>query len=96
MLRRLLFAVSQLPNDLPNYWNIAVQFTTCSKQSYLTEQSKILVENLQELHAKAFNTDTELLQQSEFQVSMLNPLIGMILISSSKEYLLCGTQLQLR
>lgn len=59
VLRRLLFAVSQLPNDLPNYWNIAVQFATCGKQSYLTlEQSKIFVENLQELRAKAFNTDT--------------------------------------
>ena len=75
-----------------------MQFATHGEQSYLTlEQSKILVENVQELHAKAFNTDTELLQQSmEFHVPMLNPPIGMILISSNKEYLLCGTQLQLR
>ena len=76
-----------------------MQFATRGEQSYLTlEQSKILVEKLQELHAKkVFNTDTELLHQSmEFHVPILNPPIGMILISSNKEYLLCGTQLQLR
>ena len=63
VLRRLLFAVSQLPNDLPNYWNIAVQFATNGKQSHLTpDQAKVLVENLHELDAKAFDTDRELLQ----------------------------------
>ena len=98
VLRRLLFAVSQLPNDLPNYWNIAVQFATCGKQAYLTpDQAKMLVENLQELDAKAFDTDRELLQQlMEFQVSVSKPPIRMILISSNKECLLCGSELQLR
>lgn len=98
VLRRLLFAVSQLPNALPSYWNIAVQFATNGKQSYLTpDQAKVLVENLHELDAKAFDTDRELLQQlMEYQVSLSKPPIGMILISSSKECLLCGSQLQLR
>lgn len=98
VLRRLLFAVSQLPNDLPNYWNIAVQFATCGNQSYLTpDQAKVLVENLHELDAKAFDTDRELLQQlMELQVSASKPPIGLILISSNKECLLCGSQLQLR
>ena len=98
VLRRLLFAVSQLPNDTPNYWNIAVQFATNGKQSHLTpDQAKVLVENLYELDAKAFDSDRELLQQlMEFQVSLSKPPIGMILISSNKECLLCGSQLQLR
>ena len=28
VLRRLLFAASQLPTDLPNYWKIVLDFAT--------------------------------------------------------------------
>ena len=31
VLRRLLFALSQLPNDLPDVWKLAVEFATKNK-----------------------------------------------------------------
>ena len=65
VLRRLLFAVSQLPPDLPNLWGIAVEFATQGKESrnqVTAEQVKVFVENIHALDATAFQTDDVILQ----------------------------------
>ena len=56
VLRRLLFAVSQLPKDLPNVWEIAVEFATNgnhSRSQVTSEQVKVFIENIQLLDARA-------------------------------------------
>ena len=66
VLRRLLFAVSQLPQDLPNLWGIAVEFATQGKESrnqVTTEQVKVFVDNIHTLDATAFQTDDVILQE---------------------------------
>ena len=68
VLRRLLFAVSQLPQDQPNLWGIAVEFATRGKESrnqLTTEQVQVFVDNIRHkaLHATAFQTDDVNLQE---------------------------------
>ena len=64
VLRRLLFAVSQLPQDMPNLWGIAVEFATQGKESrnqVISEQVQVFVDNIQD--ATAFQTDDVILQE---------------------------------
>ena len=66
VLRRLLFAVSQLPQDMPNLWGIAVEFATQGKESrnqVISEQVQVFVDNIQALDATAFQTDDVILQE---------------------------------
>ena len=99
VLRRLLFAVVHHPQDLPNYWGVALEYATKGKESksvVTTEQAQMLVENLQDLDAMAFATDRRLLQElMELQVSKGKPL-GLVLISAIKKCVLCGFTLNLR
>lgn len=65
VLRRLLFAVAQLPPDLPNKWGIAVEFATQGKEKrnqISPEQVKVFVENIHELDFTAFQSDDVILQ----------------------------------
>ena len=60
VLRRLLFAIVYIPQDLPNYWGVALEFAVNRKDGKLhltSEQVQMLVENLHELDAEAFATD---------------------------------------
>ena len=65
VLRRLLFAVSQLPQDMPNKWGIAVEFATQGKegQNQITaEQVKVFMENMNVLDTTAFQNDNIILK----------------------------------
>ena len=98
VLRRLLFAASQLPTDLPNYWKIVLDFATEeeNQDSVSVEQVRVLLENLQELNCAAFKTDTQLLKELvEFPLSNNKP-IGLVLISDHKNCLSCNAKLLIR
>lgn len=62
VLRKLLFAVTFLPDDLPNRWDIAVQFAYSSHgaPSISADIAKMLSENIQSLDAQAFVCDEHL------------------------------------
>ena len=65
VLRRRLFAVSQLPQDMPNKWGIAVEFATQGKegQNQITaEQVKVFTENMYVLDITAFQNDNIILK----------------------------------
>ena len=95
VLRRIVFAVTHLPTDLPNLWEVAVNFATSSKDPICAKDAKIIIENLHELDAKAFDTDKKLMQDLiKFQVSS-KPL-GIILISTIDNCPLCESKLCLR
>ena len=60
VLRRLLFAIVYIPQILPNYWGVALEFAVNREDGKLhltSEQVQMLVENLHELDAEAFATD---------------------------------------
>ena len=49
VVRRLLFAVMNLPKDLPNLWGVAAEFATWGQETRQTlnaEQAKHLVQNM--------------------------------------------------
>ena len=59
VLRRLLFASIQLPQELPNRWGIAVEFATDGKvkrNSIDTCTAAVLVENIMSFDKRAFDT----------------------------------------
>ena len=63
VLRRLLFAVAHLPSDLPDLWEVAVEFATghkVSKSTVTATQAQVFMENLEDLDALAFATDRKL------------------------------------
>lgn len=98
-LRRLLFAVANLPDDLPNVWKVAFEFAikdTTREDDITAERSQLLMENLQEFDAAAFATDRKLLQDlMEFQIPKYKP-IGVVLISKNDKCLVCKSTLLLR
>ena len=97
VLRRLIFAVINLPDDLPNLWDVVVQFATKNDDcSISANEIRVLIENIQEVDSVAFATDSELLQElMKFQIPKQKPL-GLILVSSNQSCPLCGKHLLLR
>ena len=98
MIRRLLFAASQLPTDLRNYWKIVLDFATEEdNQDFIgVEQIRVLLENLRDLNCAAFKTDTQLLKElEEFPVSNSKPIV-LALLSDQKNCLSCNAKLLIR
>lgn len=99
VLRRLLFAVTHLPSDLPDLWKLAVEYATegkTSQERITPAQAKVLVDNIHELDVLAFSTDKELLSTLlKLEAPSSKPL-GLVLISSKTECSVCGSNLQLR
>lgn len=64
VLRRILFATSTLPTELPNYWDTVASFGClgCSSdQPKITPDSaQVAIENLKVLDVNAFCTDANL------------------------------------
>lgn len=97
VLRRLLFAATFVNPDLPMFWGVVLEFATAgeiSKSSITPDQVKVLIENLQALNSKAFETDINL-QKELIYFDVKKPL-GIPLISLSNSCLMCGSPLQLR
>ena len=96
ILRRLLFAVSQLPDELPDVWRLAVEFATRHKKGSIKDEAtvKLIMENLEEIDPMAFKSDNNLFLEL-LSSPMDNPL-GVALISPVKECILCGNTLHLR
>lgn len=104
VLRRLLFAASNIPNDHPNFWELAVDLAErkhrikCkTSESIHYIQAKTFVENILEFDAAAFSTDRELLMElMDVESSKSGKPMGIILISTKEECCSCGSRLQLR
>lgn len=80
VLRRLLFAVVHLPQDLPNYWGVAVEFATKGKESrnaISSQQAQMFMENIQTLDDAAFCSESQLqINLVEFQVHVAMKLVN--------------------
>lgn len=99
VIRRLLFAVKYLPEDLPKYWTVLNDFICQESAKPLSITTlKTAVDNLQFLSEKAFATDFELAREihsSTLSHGVRNPL-GIVLISSNSTCKKCGGNLLTR
>ena len=103
VLRRLLFAASYLPREVPNFWGIAVEFATegnVQRNTIDVGTAAAIVENIQLFDEKQFDTDRALIQQlSVWKPSVsgsFNKPLGIVLISPKTQCVLCGEALTLR
>lgn len=94
VLRRLLFATAHLSKECPKYWNTVTKFSFgCSDK---VEDVKVLVENLEFLDNKAFETDKELLKELHSAEGYHNQPLGIVLVSPKTVCKLCGGKLLVR
>ena len=70
-----MFAAASLPDDLPNLWDVAIQFSTQHRgtKCITTEEARLLVENLEELNAMAFSMDKQLRSRRSLIILLLQP-----------------------
>ena len=99
VLRRLLFVATYLSRELPNFWGIAVEFATAGKaksNAITPEMAEAIVENIHSFDANAFCTDKTLHQELIGWDLGNGKVLGVVLIPSEKQCVLCGSKLTLR
>ena len=104
VLRRLLFAASNLSEEVPNFWGIVVEFATAGKvqcNSIDSDAVAALVNNIHSFDERAFESDASLthelisLTSAGSTCGRTRPL-GIVLISPEKRCVICGQTLTLR
>jgi hypothetical protein len=100
VLRRLLFAASNLPHDVPNFWGIVVEFATAGKvqrNSIDSDTAAALIDNVRSFDERAFESDATLVRELlSWTPSMTGKPLGLVLISPVNSCVLCGQRLTLR
>lgn len=76
-LRRILFAVSHLPQEMPNYWQTIKDY---SQAELSVSELQTAVQNLEYLNIAAFATDKQLLGD------ICKDSVGVVLISARQKY----------
>ena len=96
VLRRLLFALSQLSNDLPDVWKLAMEFATKDKEGSImdSERTRLMLKNLEEIDISAYSDDRSLF--FELLATPSSKPLGVTLLPSVTVCFLCGSNLQLR
>ena len=105
MLQRMVFAAAHLPCELPNLWEVEVEFASLvsdSKNSSLTpEKAQVLIENLGDLNEEVFTSiknNAMLLELVRYcpKADKAPKPIGIILMSSRENCQNCNSKLVLR
>lgn len=100
VLRRLLFAASHLPPDLPNVWGIAVEFATAGKvkrNDIDAKTAKSLIDNMEAFDRDALKKDDHLMKELvEWVPTSTTKPLGIVLISSRKVCVRCKRELVTR
>ena len=98
VLRRMLFAVVNLPKDLPDYWKIVRNFGTCGADDKLLTSTKVqaLVDNLQYLDKDVFLSDKNLMELLMKEQGRDGKPTGIALISSHTRCQSCGGDLMVK
>ena len=98
-LRRILFATTYLPKDLPEYWSVITVFAkgeTTSTNKIKPDIVKTMVENLQLLSPTVFNTDKEMMSEIHTLCPSSSHPLGIVLISPKTQCQMCGGKLATR
>ena len=98
VLRRLIFALVHLPEDLPNLWEVAIGFSTGKNQSSISNSEiRVLMENLKEIDAAVFCTDDKLLQElMKYSTGTSSKPMGLVFLSSIQSCPCCSKPLLIR
>ena len=94
ILRRLLFAARHVSKECPNYWNIVADFAfgPCTSK----QDVRLLIENLDFLDDKAFQTDKELMKELHTSQGYQHQPLGIVFISTNNTCRFCGGKLLIR
>lgn len=84
VLRRLLFASVHVTKECPNYWKIVSEFAFGHSATEHYENVRVLLENLEFLDSKAFETDKELQKELYSSIGYQYQPLGVVLISPIK------------
>ena len=102
VLRRLVFAASNLPDEVPGFGGIVVEFATAGKvQHNLIDADTVaaLMDNIQLFDERAFESDATLTRELvSWKPSMSDARrpLGLVLITPEKSCTICGQKLTLR
>lgn len=100
VLRKMLFAVANIPNDHPKLWEAVVLFgvgQTSQRNKITPEQARVLFQNVWELNQEAFKSDESLLIELSQLTLPPSPIpIGIILMSPEKDCIKCAGKLSIR
>ena len=97
--RRLIYAASHLPSEIPLYWNVVASFSNqaSSKETVTPESARIVIENLQALNPRSFITDAELKSQlMQLEYSITKQPLGIPLVPIQTRCVLCNGKLLIR
>ena len=97
VLRRLLFAGVQISKSTPGYSTIVNNFAfQASEKKPNPDDTRVLLENLQFLNEKAFDTDKELLAELYMQEGFQGHPLGVVLVPTNSTCKSCGGNLKIR
>ena len=98
VLRKLMFAATHLPPELPNIWGIAVEFATAGKVNAIDAMTaKSIIDNVEAFDKCALKTDDCLLKELvEWVPTSATKPLGIDLISKKKECVHCKKELIIR
>ena len=98
VLRKLLFAASNLPNDLPDYWKIVTSFAITNSQREKLTPSKVeaLVDNIQYCDKDALLSDKDLMDALLHQKGRDGKPLGVVLVSPISKCQTCGGELTVK
>ena len=98
VLRRLLFAIANVPEETPERWEVICQFSfEQTKDKPSVEDVKLLAENIQFLDAQAFTMDSSLMTELlAAKGGKKGSPLGIVLISSNSICKECGGALFIR
>ena len=97
VFRRLVFAASYLPTDIPHYWNIVATFASQESLCLSPDSAKIVMENVQILSPETVSSDKDLIKQLiGMKYSITAQPLGVPLVPNQTKCLTCGGKLLLR
>ena len=99
VLRRLMFAVAVLSPDSDLLWSIVVEFATAgevSRETISSDIAKALMENIQTLNSRAFDSDEMLFKELTCLDHSGTQGVGVPLISKESKCKFCDSPLCIR
>ena len=97
VIRRLIFAAKQIPEETPRYWDMVSSFgfNSTSVGSSVSDV-RVMIENLEFMDHKTFLSDRELFKELCMKEGFEKNHLGVVLISSNNTCKTCGGNLLVR
>lgn len=100
LVRRMLFASSNLPKDLPHFWDVVTTFANqgaSCEMKVSSNAARMAMENMKLLHPKAFTSEVDLMKELlTVECSTTKKALGIPLVPSQIQCHSCGGRLLLK